>query len=176
MSEPESTPAVRTTGLHKKPPVAHLDADGVVVDDCDPHGSTTTSRQAFPSSRSAHPAQHCSTSPERRASTTSITRTSTASPHCSAALCETAPPCAPEHCAPDPLGNRASQHSTHCSTASHNNPQPWWITEMLVPANNHLDEPHAHVDHQYVAIAYGRVYGQHLFPLPRHKAASSGVD
>jgi 8-oxo-dGTP pyrophosphatase MutT (NUDIX family) len=32
-------------------------------------------------------------------------------------------------------------------------PQPWWITEMLVPADNHLDEPHVHVDHQYVAIA-----------------------
>ncbi|MGH8966951.1 MAG: hypothetical protein ACRDXB_16700, partial [Actinomycetes bacterium] len=32
-------------------------------------------------------------------------------------------------------------------------PQPWWITEMLVPADNHLEEPHVHVDHQYVAIA-----------------------
>ncbi len=32
-------------------------------------------------------------------------------------------------------------------------PQPWWITEMLVPADNHLGEPHVHVDHQYVAIA-----------------------
>jgi 8-oxo-dGTP pyrophosphatase MutT (NUDIX family) len=32
-------------------------------------------------------------------------------------------------------------------------PPPWWITEMLVPADNHLDEPHVHVDHQYVAIA-----------------------
>jgi hypothetical protein len=27
------------------------------------------------------------------------------------------------------------------------------ITEMLVPADNHLGEPHVHVDHQYVAIA-----------------------
>lgn len=32
-------------------------------------------------------------------------------------------------------------------------PPPWWITEMLVPADNHLAEPHIHVDHQYVAIA-----------------------
>ncbi len=32
-------------------------------------------------------------------------------------------------------------------------PAPWWITEMRVPADNHLDAPHVHVDHQYVAIA-----------------------
>jgi 8-oxo-dGTP pyrophosphatase MutT (NUDIX family) len=30
---------------------------------------------------------------------------------------------------------------------------PWRITEVMVPADNHLDEPHIHVDHQYVAIA-----------------------
>lgn len=30
---------------------------------------------------------------------------------------------------------------------------PWWITEVLVPADNHVSEPHSHVDHQYVAIA-----------------------
>ena len=30
---------------------------------------------------------------------------------------------------------------------------PWWITEVMVPADNHLAEPHVHVDHQYVAIA-----------------------
>ncbi|MEV7227237.1 NUDIX domain-containing protein [Polymorphospora sp. NPDC051019] len=29
---------------------------------------------------------------------------------------------------------------------------PWWITEQDVPADNHLAEPHVHVDHQYVAI------------------------
>ncbi len=29
---------------------------------------------------------------------------------------------------------------------------PWWITEQHVPADNHLDEPHVHVDHQYVAV------------------------
>ncbi len=31
--------------------------------------------------------------------------------------------------------------------------QPWWTSEMVVPADNHLDEPHVHVDHQYVAVA-----------------------
>jgi 8-oxo-dGTP pyrophosphatase MutT (NUDIX family) len=30
---------------------------------------------------------------------------------------------------------------------------PWWITELMVPADNHLAEPHVHVDHQYVAVA-----------------------
>ncbi|MFD2422417.1 NUDIX hydrolase [Amycolatopsis pigmentata] len=30
---------------------------------------------------------------------------------------------------------------------------PWWITEVMVPEDNHLAEPHVHVDHQYVAIA-----------------------
>lgn len=30
---------------------------------------------------------------------------------------------------------------------------PWWITEIPVPADNHLAEPHIHVDHQYLAIA-----------------------
>ena len=29
---------------------------------------------------------------------------------------------------------------------------PWWINEMNVPADNHLDEPHVHIDHQYVAV------------------------
>lgn len=31
--------------------------------------------------------------------------------------------------------------------------QPWWITEQPVPPDNHLAQPHVHVDHQYVAIA-----------------------
>ncbi len=30
---------------------------------------------------------------------------------------------------------------------------PWWVTEQKVSADNHLREPHVHVDHQYVAIA-----------------------
>jgi 8-oxo-dGTP pyrophosphatase MutT (NUDIX family) len=29
---------------------------------------------------------------------------------------------------------------------------PWWITEQDVPADNHVAEPHVHVDHQYVAV------------------------
>lgn len=32
-------------------------------------------------------------------------------------------------------------------------PVPWWISELTVPADNHLADPHIHVDHQYVAIA-----------------------
>lgn len=32
-------------------------------------------------------------------------------------------------------------------------PAPWWINEIMVPADNHLSEPHVHVDHQYVALA-----------------------
>jgi 8-oxo-dGTP pyrophosphatase MutT (NUDIX family) len=30
---------------------------------------------------------------------------------------------------------------------------PWWITELRVPADNHLAEPHVHVDHRYLAVA-----------------------
>lgn len=32
-------------------------------------------------------------------------------------------------------------------------PAAWWVTEVAVPADNHLDEPHVHVDHQYIALA-----------------------
>lgn len=32
-------------------------------------------------------------------------------------------------------------------------PAPWWINEVDVPADNHLGEPHVHVDHQYVGVA-----------------------
>jgi 8-oxo-dGTP pyrophosphatase MutT (NUDIX family) len=31
-------------------------------------------------------------------------------------------------------------------------PRPWWIVEQPVPADNHLGEPHVHVDHTYVAV------------------------
>ena len=31
-------------------------------------------------------------------------------------------------------------------------PLPWWITEVVVAADNHLSESHVHVDHQYVAV------------------------
>jgi 8-oxo-dGTP pyrophosphatase MutT (NUDIX family) len=30
---------------------------------------------------------------------------------------------------------------------------PWWIVEHPVPADNHLSEPHVHVDHLYLAQA-----------------------
>lgn len=30
---------------------------------------------------------------------------------------------------------------------------PWWVTEIPVPADNHLAEPHVHVDYQYLAVA-----------------------
>jgi 8-oxo-dGTP pyrophosphatase MutT (NUDIX family) len=32
-------------------------------------------------------------------------------------------------------------------------PLPWWITEVEVPADNHLAEVHVHVDHMWVAVA-----------------------
>jgi 8-oxo-dGTP pyrophosphatase MutT (NUDIX family) len=30
---------------------------------------------------------------------------------------------------------------------------PWWITEMRVPADNHLADNHVHIDHAWVGIA-----------------------
>lgn len=38
--------------------------------------------------------------------------------------------------------------------------QPWWITELAVPADNHLPQPHVHVDHQYVAVAEDATLGR----------------
>lgn len=32
-------------------------------------------------------------------------------------------------------------------------PLPWWITEMRVPADNHLSDQHVHVDHVWVGLA-----------------------
>jgi 8-oxo-dGTP pyrophosphatase MutT (NUDIX family) len=32
-------------------------------------------------------------------------------------------------------------------------PLPWWITEMRVPADNHLAAGHVHVDHVWVSVA-----------------------
>lgn len=29
----------------------------------------------------------------------------------------------------------------------------WWKTEVMVSADNHVAEPHVHVDHQYLAVA-----------------------
>jgi 8-oxo-dGTP pyrophosphatase MutT (NUDIX family) len=37
---------------------------------------------------------------------------------------------------------------------------PWWIAEYQVPADNHLDVAHVHVDHLYVALADGAVPGR----------------
>ncbi|WP_216917111.1 MULTISPECIES: NUDIX domain-containing protein [Nocardia] len=31
--------------------------------------------------------------------------------------------------------------------------EPWWTTLVDVPRDNHLAEPHKHLDHQYVAVA-----------------------
>lgn len=31
--------------------------------------------------------------------------------------------------------------------------QPWWITEIEVPRDNHLAEDHVHIDHVFVAVA-----------------------
>lgn len=36
---------------------------------------------------------------------------------------------------------------------------PWWIMEHPVPADNHLAEPHVHVDHLYVALGAGPAPG-----------------
>jgi 8-oxo-dGTP pyrophosphatase MutT (NUDIX family) len=33
--------------------------------------------------------------------------------------------------------------------------QPWWIVEYQVPRDNHLDVPHVHIDHLYVALPAG---------------------
>lgn len=38
--------------------------------------------------------------------------------------------------------------------------QPWWIAEYQVPADNHLDAAHVHVDHLYVALAGGAAPGR----------------
>lgn len=32
---------------------------------------------------------------------------------------------------------------------------PMWIVEQRVPADGHLDEPHIHVDHLFIAVAHG---------------------
>ena len=36
-------------------------------------------------------------------------------------------------------------------------PAAGWITEIEVPADNHLAEPHVHVDHMWVALAMTRL-------------------
>jgi len=37
---------------------------------------------------------------------------------------------------------------------------PWWIAEYQVPADNHLDVAHVHVDYLYVALVDGTASGQ----------------
>ena len=37
---------------------------------------------------------------------------------------------------------------------------PWWIAEYQVPADNHLDGAHVHVDYLYVALADGTAPGR----------------
>jgi 8-oxo-dGTP pyrophosphatase MutT (NUDIX family) len=49
---------------------------------------------------------------------------------------------------------------------------PWWITEQSVPPDNHLPEPHVHVDHQYVAVADDR----NLVAEPAHPFGWYGAD
>ena len=36
-------------------------------------------------------------------------------------------------------------------------PLPWWITEMMVPADNHLAQEHIYVDHAWVGLAPTRI-------------------
>src|SRR5579875_346081 len=54
-------------------------------------------------------------------------------------------------------------------------PGPWWIAEYRgVPPDNHLAEPHVHVDHLYVAVARSRHTGAAGHPLSWHGAADLG--
>jgi 8-oxo-dGTP pyrophosphatase MutT (NUDIX family) len=50
-------------------------------------------------------------------------------------------------------------------------PLPWWITEVAVGKDNHLDEDHIHVDHQYVAVVNDPLpaaVGEHPFNWVTH--------
>ena len=51
---------------------------------------------------------------------------------------------------------------------------PWWITELMVPADNHLAEPHVHVDHQYVAVAESPDLPSAATTSPAVRTASHG--
>lgn len=51
-------------------------------------------------------------------------------------------------------------------------PLPWWIIEQQVPADNHLSEPHVHIDHQYVAV----VEDPEPACVPEHPVAWYGPD
>jgi len=43
---------------------------------------------------------------------------------------------------------------------------PWWIAEYQVPADNHLDVAHVHVDYLYVALANGAAPAPGVAPPP----------
>lgn len=46
-------------------------------------------------------------------------------------------------------------------------PAPWWTVEIAVQGDNHLAQPHVHVDHHYIAVADhpGRTVGEAEHPL-----------
>jgi 8-oxo-dGTP pyrophosphatase MutT (NUDIX family) len=71
--------------------------------------------------------------------------------------------------APVPAGYRARRVA-----------QPWWIAEYQVPADNHLDVAHVHVDHLYIALAdgaAGRAPGAAAHPFGWYAAADlAGLD
>jgi 8-oxo-dGTP pyrophosphatase MutT (NUDIX family) len=49
--------------------------------------------------------------------------------------------------------------------------QPWWIVEHPLPSDNHLHEPHIHVDHIYVAVADSTEATSPAHPFAWHTAA-----
>jgi 8-oxo-dGTP pyrophosphatase MutT (NUDIX family) len=49
--------------------------------------------------------------------------------------------------------------------------QPWWIVEHPLPSDNHLDEPHIHVDHIYVAVADDTTSTSSAHPFAWYAAA-----
>ena len=55
-------------------------------------------------------------------------------------------------------------------------PLPWWITEMQVPADNHLAAGHVHVDHAWVGVAADpRPAIRPAHPFAWHTAAAVAV-
>lgn len=55
--------------------------------------------------------------------------------------------------------------------------QPWWIVEHPLPSDNHLGEPHIHVDHLYVGVAEDATSTSPAHPFTWHAAADlAGLD
>ncbi|HLX47733.1 MAG TPA: NUDIX domain-containing protein [Streptosporangiaceae bacterium] len=55
--------------------------------------------------------------------------------------------------------------------------QPWWIVEHPLPSDNHLGEPHIHVDHIYVAVADDTEATSPAHPFAWYTAADlAGLD